>query len=62
MKLFSSKAFRARFPECAGIAEREVVYIERPGGRLLQLTVVPEGDIKQILSLLGQSKVRKLKK
>lgn len=62
MKLFTSKAFRARFRECACIAEKEVVYIKRSQGRLLQMTIVPEGDIQQILNLLEESKERKLKK
>ena len=34
MKLFTTKAFRARFAECAVCAENEVVYIKRPGDRL----------------------------
>ena len=62
MKLFTSKALRARFSECAGVAEREIVYIERPGGRLLQLTIVPDGDVQQIRNLLVERKERNLKK
>jgi len=54
MILVSSKAFRARLAEFSARAETETVYITRPGGRLLQLTVVPEGDCKQILRTIGE--------
>lgn len=62
MKLITSKAFRARFSECADLAENEIVYVERPKGRLLQVIVVPEADAKIIQQMLKDSKVRKLKK
>lgn len=54
MKLVTSKAFRARFAEFSARAELETIYITRPGGRLLQLTAVPEGDIRQILKTVGE--------
>lgn len=54
MKLVTSKAFRARFAEFSARAEQETIFITRPGGRLLQLTVVPEGDMKQILKAVGE--------
>lgn len=54
MILVTSKAFRARLAEFTARAENETVYITRPGGRLLQLTVVPEGDRKQILRTIGE--------
>lgn len=53
MKLFTTKAFRARFAECASYAEMEVVYIKRPGGSLIKLESVPHDDAKRILELLG---------
>lgn len=53
MILVSSKAFRARLAEFSTRAESETVYITRPGGRLLMLTAVPEGDRKQILRTVG---------
>lgn len=61
MKLFTTKAFRARFAECAGSAENEVVYIKRPGDRLLKLESVPQEDAKRILKLLGPDIERELK-
>lgn len=54
MKLVSSKAFRARLAEFCKVAESESVYISRPGGRLLVLSAVPEGDIRQILRTAGK--------
>ena len=54
MKLVSSKAFRARLAEFSALAESETIFISRPGGRLLQLTAVPEGDKKQILRTVGE--------
>ena len=54
MKVVSSKAFRARLAEFSARAEQETIYITRPGGRLLQLTAVPEGDIKQIMKAAGE--------
>lgn len=54
MKVVSSKAFRARLAEFSARAERETIYITRPGNRLLQLSAVPEGDISQILSAAGE--------
>lgn len=62
MRLYTTKAFRARISECAHCAENETVYIERPKGRLLQLTAVPDDDAKQILKTLGNAKERALKK
>ncbi len=61
MKLYTTKAFRARFAECAGCADSEVVYIKRPGGRLLKLEPVPQEDVRRILTLLGPDTVRELK-
>ena len=54
MKLVSSKAFRSRISEFANLAEKETIYITRPGGRLLMLSAVPEGDKKQILRTVGE--------
>ncbi|MBR5174307.1 MAG: hypothetical protein IKW89_00070 [Bacteroidales bacterium] len=54
MKLVSSKAFRSRISEFSQLAEKETIYITRPGGRLLMLSSVPEGDRKQILRTVGQ--------
>lgn len=62
MKLFTSKAFRARFAECARAAEKETIYIERPEGRLAQLIIVPDEDARLILKSLGNEKERNLKK
>ena len=53
MKLVSSKAFRSRISEFSRLAEKETIYITRPGGRLLMLSSVPEGDRKQILRTVG---------
>ena len=61
MKLFTTKAFRARFAECAVCAENEVVCIKRPGDRLLKLESVPQEDAKRILDLLGPDTERELK-
>ncbi len=61
MKLFTSKAFRARFAECAGCADNEVVYIKRPGGHMLKLESVPQEDVIRILEMLGPSTERRLK-
>lgn len=61
MKLFNTKAFRARFAECARYAETEVIYIRRPGGCLLKLEPVPQEDAKRILDLLGPDTERELK-
>lgn len=61
MKLYTTKAFRARFAECAGCADNEVVYIKRPGGRLLKLESVPQEDVLPILDLLGTGIERELK-
>ena len=54
MKLVSSKAFRARLQEFSDLAEKETIYITRPGGRLLMLSCVPNGDRKQILRTVGE--------
>ena len=54
MKIVTSKAFRARLAEYSARAEIETIYITRPGGRLLQLTAVPEGDREQIIAVAGE--------
>lgn len=54
MILVSSKAFRARLAEFSARAETETVYITRPGGRLLMLSGVPEGDRAQVLRTVGE--------
>ena len=61
MKLYTSKAFRARFSECAGLADSEVIYIKRPCGRLLKLESVPQEDANRILDLLGPETERTVK-
>lgn len=61
MKLFTTKAFRARFAECARSAETQVVYIMRPRGRLLKLEPVPKEDVQPILDLLGPDTEREMK-
>lgn len=61
MKLFTTKAFRARFAECAVCAENEVVYIKRPMDRLLKLESVPQEDVRRILDLLGADIERDMK-
>lgn len=61
MILFTTKAFRARFAECAGRAETEVIYIMRPGGHLLKLEPVPQEDVRRIMDLLGPDTERRIK-
>ena len=62
MKLYATKAYRARLAECFRIAEVETVYIKNRGGRLFQLTAVPNADARAILNLLGEMEERNLKK
>lgn len=62
MKLYTTKAYRARLAECFRIAEMENVYIKNRGGRLFQLTAVPNADARAILNLLGEMEERNLKK
>ena len=51
MILVTTKAFRARIAEFATRAESETIYITRPGGRMLMLSSVPEGDRKHLRQL-----------
>lgn len=61
MKVFTTKAFRARFAECVRLAETEIVYITRPGGHLIKLEHVPHKDAKRILGVMSQEINRDLK-
>ena len=59
MKFTSTREFREKLAAYLEAAEGdETVYILRPGGKVLKVSRVPEGDLEQVISLAkGKSKV-----
>lgn len=54
MKYVSSKQFRAQFSSFCADAEKEIIYIARPGGRLLMLQSLSDEDAKDLRKFLGE--------
>jgi hypothetical protein len=54
MRYVSSRKFRERLSEICLAAEREEILIDRPGGRMLRLSVVPVADAVMLEELLGK--------
>lgn len=55
MKIVKTKEFRRNLAEYLVQATIESIYIERPGGQLLQVWPVPEKDIKLIKRITEKS-------
>lgn len=54
MRFVSSKKFRAELSAMCLAAEREEILIDRPGGRMLRLSVVNESDALELEKYLGR--------
>ncbi|MDD5952024.1 MAG: hypothetical protein PUC53_09245 [Bacteroidales bacterium] len=54
MKIVTTKAFRANLNHYLTCAQEETVYVTRPGGKLLMITPVPVGDVKNIKAGYGK--------
>ena len=56
MKIYNAREFRKRQAHCMDEAESETVYVRRPGNKLVQLSMVPEKDAKEIMAIMYQNK------
>jgi hypothetical protein len=54
MKYISTKQFRANLSKYCQDADLEDIIIDRPGGRMLRLSAVPEADTAQLREMLGK--------
>lgn len=54
MKIVTTKAFRANLNHYLTCSQEETVYITRPGGKLLMISPVPDGDVQHIKAGYGK--------
>lgn len=54
MKITSIRSFRANLNHYLSCAEEEIVFVTRPGGKLLMITHIPEGDVDMIKAGYGK--------
>lgn len=54
MKIVTTRAFRAHMNHYLSCAEEEIVYITRPGGKLLMISPVPIGDVSVLRKAYGK--------
>lgn len=54
MRYVSSKQFRAEFSSFCSAANKEIIYIARPGGQILMLQALTAADAKALKEFLGE--------